>query len=106
MAKGLGHANGPHDERQDDPLAMALQPPPDESPEQRARREQQQREATRVSLQIDEGIQEAKKAYDRRKKAVKVLLLGASFLWLNANVSEISWHKRPSGVRQEYYIEK
>lgn len=61
----------------DDPLAVILQPPPDESPADRARREQEQREATRVSLEIDEGIQEAKKLYDRRKKAVKILLLGA-----------------------------
>lgn len=66
--------NAPTD---DDPLAKALQPPPDESPAERARREQEQREATRVSLEIDESIQEAKKLYDRRKKAVKVLLLGA-----------------------------
>lgn len=75
MAKGTAQSV---DERQDDPLARALQPPPDESPEQRQRREQEQREATRVSLQIDEGIQEARKAFDRRKRAVKVLLLGAS----------------------------
>jgi hypothetical protein len=33
-----------------------------------------------VSLEIDEGIQEDRKAYERRKKAVKVLLLGASDL--------------------------
>jgi guanine nucleotide-binding protein alpha-1 subunit len=80
MAKGVTHPNNASGEdRQDDPLAKVLQPPPNESPEERVRREQQQREATRVSLQIDEGIQEAKKAYDRRKRAVKVLLLGASF---------------------------
>ncbi|PSS38080.1 hypothetical protein PHLCEN_2v60 [Hermanssonia centrifuga] len=74
------HAN--YEDRQDDPLAKVLQPPPDESPDERARREQQQREATRVSLEIDEGIQEARKVYERRKKAVKILLLGAfSRLW-------------------------
>ena len=65
-----------HTSSDDDPLALVLQPPPDESPADRARREQQQREATRVSLEIDEGIQEAKKLYERRKKAVKILLLG------------------------------
>ena len=43
----------------------------------RARREQQQREATRISLEIDEGIQEARKLFEKRKKAVKVLLLGS-----------------------------
>lgn len=66
----------------DDPLAKVLQPPPDETPADRARREQQQREATRVSLEIDEGIQEAKKLYERRKKAVKILLLGERDVYL------------------------
>ena len=74
LAKALQAGGMSHD---DDPLAKALQPPPDESPTERARREHQQREATRVSLEIDEGIQEAKKLYDRRKRAVKILLLGA-----------------------------
>ena len=73
------HANhAPLEDRQDDPLAQILQPPPDESPEDRQRRETAQREATRVSLEIDDRIQEDRKAYERRKKAVKILLLGAS----------------------------
>lgn len=72
------HANhAPYEDRHDDPLAKVLQPPPDESPADRARREQQQREATRISMEIDESIQEARKLYEKRKKAVKVLLLGA-----------------------------
>lgn len=78
IARRPFHANhAPFEDRQDDPLAKALQPPPDESPEERARREQEANEAHRVSLQIDESIQEDRKAYERRKKAVKVLLLGA-----------------------------
>ena len=79
MAKRPFYANhAPFEDRQDDPLARILLPPADESPEQRAAREQQQREATRVSLEIDESLQEDRKAYERRKKAVKILLLGAS----------------------------
>ena len=74
LAKRPFQAN--HASTDDDPLEKVLQPPPDESPAERARREQEQREAQRVSLEIDEGIQEAKKLYDRRKKAVKILLLG------------------------------
>lgn len=77
LARRPFHANhAPYEDRQDDPLAQILQPPPDESPEDRARREQQQREATRVSLEIDDRIQEDRKAFERRKKAVKILLLG------------------------------
>lgn len=60
----------------DDPLSRALQPPPDESPDDRALRIQRQQDAQRVSSEIDESIQESKKAFDRRKKAIKILLLG------------------------------
>ena len=77
LARRPFHANhAPFEDRQDDPLAKILQPPPDETPDERIRREQEQREATRVSLEIDEGIQQDRKAFERRKKAVKVLLLG------------------------------
>lgn len=88
------HANhAPYEDRHDDPLARILQPPPDETPDARARREQQQREATRVSLEIDEDIQEARKLYEKRKKAVKILLLGTSVFSLNraAVVRRVWW---------------
>ena len=72
------HANhAPYEDRHNDPLAKVLEPPPDETPDARALREQEQREATRISLEIDESLQEARKLLERRKKAVKVLLLGA-----------------------------
>ena len=61
----------------DDPLSQALQPPPNESPEERAARLRQQEEAIRISKEIDDEIAQAKKAYERRKKAIKILLLGS-----------------------------
>ena len=61
----------------DDPLSAALQPPADESPDDRAMRIRQQEDAARVSKEIDEEIALSKKAYERRKKAIKILLLGA-----------------------------
>jgi hypothetical protein len=60
----------------DDPLSKALMPPKDESPEARTLRLRKQQEATRVSQEIDETIQESRKTYERRKKAIKILLLG------------------------------
>ncbi|KAI0737180.1 G-protein alpha subunit [Daedaleopsis nitida] len=60
----------------DDPLAKALQPPIDETPDERAVRLRQLEDAARVSKEIDDEIAQAKKAYDRRKKAIKILLLG------------------------------
>lgn len=62
----------------DDPLSRALMPPKDESPEDKARRLHAMHEATRVSREIDESLQESRRAMERRKKAIKVLLLGAS----------------------------
>ncbi|KAI0643558.1 guanine nucleotide binding protein, alpha subunit [Trametes meyenii] len=60
----------------DDPLTKALQPPLDESPEERAVRLREQEDAQRVSKEIDDEIAQARKAYDRRKRAIKILLLG------------------------------
>ncbi|KAH9940208.1 G-protein alpha subunit [Epithele typhae] len=60
----------------DDPLSIALQPPPDESVEDRQARIRQQEDAARVSKEIDEEIALSKKAFERRKKAIKILLLG------------------------------
>ncbi|KAI0824282.1 G-alpha-domain-containing protein [Trametes gibbosa] len=60
----------------DDPLSKALQPPFDESPEERAIRLRQLEEAVRVSKEIDDEIAHDRKAYERRKRAIKILLLG------------------------------
>lgn len=61
----------------DDPFLEKLRPPPGETLEEKAERLQRQQEAIRVSREIDAGILESKKAMERRKKAIKVLLLGA-----------------------------
>ena len=66
-------------DRTPDPLLLALQPPPDESPEARHARERREAEAKKRSDEIDASIQAESVA--RRKKrgqAVRVLLLGQS----------------------------
>ncbi|TFY53855.1 hypothetical protein EVJ58_g9210 [Rhodofomes roseus] len=60
-----------------DPLAVALQPPPNESPEQRQTRLQAEEDAKRRSDRIDRMLKESQKE-QQRKKIVKVLLLGQS----------------------------
>lgn len=62
----------------DDPLAAAIAPPLNETPEQRNLREQREVEAKRLNDEIDEMLRGEKVAVRRRKKAVKVLLLGQS----------------------------
>ncbi|OSD01266.1 G-alpha-domain-containing protein [Trametes coccinea BRFM310] len=60
-----------------DPLAAAIAPPPNETPEQRWAREQREAQARRISEQIDEQIRAEKQAMKKRKP-MKLLLLGQS----------------------------
>jgi guanine nucleotide-binding protein subunit alpha len=59
-----------------DPLALAIMPPADETPEQRAMREMKEAEARRVSELIDEQLKLEKQANQRKKTPVRVLMLG------------------------------
>ncbi|KAG5635583.1 hypothetical protein H0H81_010729 [Sphagnurus paluster] len=62
----------------EDPLALALAPPPDETPEARAVRELAEAEAKRVSDGIDEQLKREREAERKKKRPVKLLLLGQS----------------------------
>ncbi|KAJ7330354.1 G-protein alpha subunit [Mycena albidolilacea] len=61
-----------------DPLNINLQPPANETEEQKAARLEAAWEATQVSRTIDAGLAESKKALEKKKRAVKILLLGQS----------------------------
>jgi guanine nucleotide-binding protein subunit alpha len=61
----------------EDPLTLAIAPPPDETYEQRQIREAAEAEAKRISDEIDEQIRRDREAERRKKKPVKLLLLGA-----------------------------
>lgn len=62
-----------HDE---DPLWLAIRPPPNESPEQAALRKKREADAKAISDRIDEAIR-AESAQLKKKKIVRLLLLGA-----------------------------
>ena len=61
----------------DDPLAAALTPPQDETPEARAIRLSREEEARRVSQAIDESIR-TERQLNKKHKIVRILLLGQS----------------------------
>ncbi|KAI6042581.1 guanine nucleotide binding protein, alpha subunit [Pisolithus marmoratus] len=61
---------------QDDPLSLALRPPPTETESDRHTRLQQEAEARRISEQIDEELKADRKKWERSKGDVKLLLLG------------------------------
>ncbi|KAJ6595494.1 G-protein alpha subunit [Mycena vulgaris] len=61
-----------------DPFNAGLQPPANETEAENAARLEAAREAIRVSRIIDAGLAESKQAMERKKRAVKILLLGQS----------------------------
>ena len=62
----------------DDPLTHALEPPPNETAEEKNAREAKEVEAKRVSDLIDESIKTDRAAMKKEKEIVRVLLLGQS----------------------------
>lgn len=61
-----------------DPLAVVTAPPPDETPEEKAAREEREAEAQRISDQIDDELRAEKAALKKQEQIVKILLLGQS----------------------------
>ena len=61
-----------------DPLAAAIAPPPDESPDARNVRLREEAEARRISDEIDEQLKQDRASRRRQRPCVKVLLLGQS----------------------------
>jgi hypothetical protein len=61
----------------DDPLTLAIAPPPNESLAEKQEREQAETEARRISDEIDNQIK-IDKATLKKRNPIKVLLLGQS----------------------------
>jgi hypothetical protein len=66
----VGHPNDT------DPFTLALQPPPDETPQQQADRLRVEEEARRISNLIDEQIKADRAQMKKAANAHKILLLG------------------------------
>ena len=62
----------------EDPLTIAIAPPPGETEEQKQQRLSAEAEARRISDEIDQQLKEERAALKKKKKPIKVLLLGQS----------------------------
>ncbi|KAF8573460.1 G-alpha-domain-containing protein [Ramaria rubella] len=90
--------------RLSDPLAAALQPPPDESPKTRDARLADERAAQKVSDAIDEELRqerEERKARLRSRQEVKVLLLGQSESGKTTTLKQFQIAYTPNAFREE-----
>lgn len=65
-------------DRSDDPLAHAIRPPADESPQQRIRRIREEQEALRHSEEIDKELNRERAESKKHRPGIRVLLLGTS----------------------------
>lgn len=63
---------------ENDPFAIFINPPPDETAAEKSARERREAEEKRVSDRIDEELKVEKAAMRRQRAVVKVLLLGQS----------------------------
>lgn len=87
----------------EDPLAFLTLPPPDETLEQRAIREHKEAEAKKISEQIDEFLNQEKNVL-RKKKPVKVLLLGQSESGKSTTLKNFQLRFSPKSWKQERLV--
>lgn len=82
----------------EDPLAKAIAPPPDETPAQREERLVAEKEAKQRSDAIDEELRRS--SLDKKnQKPVKVLLLGLSFASKNTSGMLLTYFTRSKRIR-------
>jgi guanine nucleotide-binding protein subunit alpha len=84
----------------EDPLAAALRPPPDESPEAKSIRLSREEEAARVSQAIDESIR-VERQTNKKNRVVRVLLLGQSESGKSTTLRQFQRIYTPTAFREE-----
>lgn len=85
-----------------DPLTLALQPPPDETLQQKVERLRVEEEARRISHLIDEQIKVDRAQMKKAANAHKILLLGTLQQSLIRKTFDPSVPDRSGRVRQEH----
>ncbi|KAJ6572753.1 guanine nucleotide binding protein, alpha subunit [Mycena vulgaris] len=84
-----------------DPIAAAMAPPSNESPEERQRRIQNERAAKQVSDDIDEQLLKERQLVKRQPRPVKILLLGQSESGKSTTLKNFQLMYEPKAFRAE-----
>lgn len=85
-----------------DPLAVVTAPPPDETPEEKAGREEREAEAQKISDQIDEELHAERVALKKQGNIIKILLLGQSESGKSTSISINVYIRLPRSFPQSY----
>ncbi|KAJ7051532.1 guanine nucleotide binding protein, alpha subunit [Mycena amicta] len=96
-----GRVFKPPYEREHDPLSAALEPPVDESPEQRQARILHERAAKQASDEIDEQLNRERQHAKKQGKPVKILLLGQSESGKSTTLKNFQLMCEPKAFRAE-----
>jgi hypothetical protein len=83
---------------QDDPLTVAIRPPPTETPHERNARLQREQEARRISDEIDEEIRKERERLKKSKEDVKVCTIKQSWIAYTHNLPSLDPIVRTSRV--------
>ncbi|KAI3614927.1 acetamidase formamidase [Moniliophthora roreri] len=106
MPNYVGKEKAIADHTAENPFIVRLRAPVDETEEERIRRVRALQDAQKTSREIDESLQESKKHLDRRRRGIRLLLLGQAESGKSAVLKNFQMAFTPSQFQRERVIWK